>query len=138
MVLVTKNFTRSKKEVRLDLDTIKLCEAAGFLHEQGDDTAYPARHRRHIKNPSFWIINYWKKHPDAPRIEYEDVLVFRKPLTHTHTHQGIGAIVTSPPYGITNNQSREKITPTAQKNGRELIGKVYSSNPNNIGNLRYQ
>ena len=88
MVLVTKNFSRKHKEVRLDLDTIKLCEIAGFQHEAGTNKQYPAKHRRFIKNPSFWIINYWKKHPNAPKIQYEDILVFHKPYnTHTHTQR---------------------------------------------------
>ena len=76
MILVTKNFTRAGKEVRLDTDTIKLCEMAGF--------EYVTRHYRKIKNPSFWIqnaiIKWKKKYPDIPPPYpmFEDVLVFKK------------------------------------------------------------
>lgn len=69
MVLVTKNFIRDKKIVRLDLDTIKLCEAAQF--ELID------RWYRKLTNFSFWIRNYFNKY--GIRVEYEDILVFKKP-----------------------------------------------------------
>lgn len=70
MVLVTKNFIREKKVVRLDLDTIKLCENAGFKLID----------RWYFKLPikSFWKILYAKKYPDVPEIEYEDILVFER------------------------------------------------------------
>jgi DNA modification methylase len=70
MILVTKNFIRNKQVIRLDLDTIKLCEQAGFSFV----------HRRHRKLPaqSFWRIIYYQKHPDVPVIDKEDILVFRK------------------------------------------------------------
>jgi DNA modification methylase len=70
MILVTKNFIRNKKVIRLDLDTIKLCEQAGFTFV----------HRRHHKLPSqsFWRIIYYQKYPDVPVIDKEDILVFRK------------------------------------------------------------
>ena len=70
MALVTKNFIRDKAVVRLDLDTIKLCEAAGFRLSD----------RWYFKLPtkSFWRILYRKKYPDVPEVEYEDVLVFKK------------------------------------------------------------
>lgn len=79
MVLVLKNFIRKGKEIRLDLDTIKLCELAGFKHIAGSDPNYPARHRRFISNPSFWVQNYRKKNKNAVIIDYEDILVFVKP-----------------------------------------------------------
>ncbi len=76
LVLVTKNFVRKGERVRLDLDTIKLCEQAGFK--------IFARHYRKINNPSFWITNaiqkFEKKFPGKPH-PYpltEDVLVFKK------------------------------------------------------------
>lgn len=50
MILVTKNFIRKKKVVRLDKDTIKLAESAGFKLKE--------RHKRKIIHPSFWVINY--------------------------------------------------------------------------------
>jgi len=76
MVLVIKNFVRAGVQIRLDLDTIRLCEAAGFK--------YIKRHYRLIKNPSFWITNaiqkWEKKHTGVPHpypLE-EDILVFKK------------------------------------------------------------
>jgi DNA modification methylase len=70
MVLVTKNFIRNKQIVRLDLDMIKLCEQAGFVLKE--------RLARRLTQQSFWRIIYYKKYPDAPRIDFEDVLVFQK------------------------------------------------------------
>lgn len=70
MILVTKNFIRNKQIVRLDTDTIKLCEEAGFL--------YLHRHYRKLPSQSFWRILYSKKHPEVEQILYEDILVFRK------------------------------------------------------------
>ena len=70
MVLVTKNFIRNKQVIRLDEDTIKLCEQAGF--------GFVERHYRELPSQSFWRIIYHKKYPDVEKIEYEDVLVFRK------------------------------------------------------------
>jgi len=102
MVLITKNFVRQKKVVRLDLDTIKLCEKAGFK--------FIERWYRKLEQPSFWRIIYAKKFNYCPRctavyrvrnatsdkpflttcpkdgvkllpalIRFEDILVFRKP-----------------------------------------------------------
>ena len=101
MVLITKNFIRQKKIVRLDLDTIKLCEAAGFK--------FVERWYRKLEHPSFWRIIYAKKFHYCPQctkvyrvrkvtsdklsmteclkcntklepmlIKYEDILVFKK------------------------------------------------------------
>lgn len=69
LVLVVKNFIRDKKIIRLDLDTIKLCERAGF---KLIDRLY-----RKLTQQSFWRIIYHQKFPDVPKIEYEDVLIFR-------------------------------------------------------------
>ena len=70
MILVTRNFIRDKKVVRLDLDTIRICEEAGFR----------LLDRWYFKLPtkSFWINNMRMKHPDYPEVDYEDVLVFEK------------------------------------------------------------
>lgn len=68
--LVVKNFIRDKKIVQLDLDTIKLCENAGFVLKE--------RLKRKLTQQSFWRIIYQKKFPDAPKIEFEDVLIFEK------------------------------------------------------------
>jgi DNA modification methylase len=70
MILVTKNFIRNKKVIRLDLDTIKLCEQAGF--------SFVKRRHRKLRSQSFWRIIYYQKHPDVPVIDKEDILVFRK------------------------------------------------------------
>lgn len=78
MALVTKNFTRSGKIVRLDLDTIKLCESVGFKYKE--------RKFRFLKHTSFWIKNARKKYfmanPNKTRTdlyaEWEDILVFEK------------------------------------------------------------
>ena len=79
MALVTKNFVRKGKMMRLDLDTIKLCQAAGFTFKE--------RKYRKLDSVSFWISSarkkFYKNNPDKisgdPFAEYEDVLVFEKP-----------------------------------------------------------
>jgi len=69
MIVVTKNFIRNKKEVRLDEDTIKLCEQAGF--------GFVERHYRKLPAQSFWRVIYHAKYPDAPILDREDILVFK-------------------------------------------------------------
>jgi DNA modification methylase len=69
MILVTKNFIRNKQIVRLDEDTIKICEQAGFEFQE--------RHYRKLTSQSFWRTIYQQKYPDAPVLNTEDVLVFR-------------------------------------------------------------
>lgn len=71
MVLVTKNFIRDQKVVRLDLDTIKLCESVGFNLIDRWYFDLPVK--------SFWKIIYHQKYPDVPEVKYEDILVFGKP-----------------------------------------------------------
>jgi DNA modification methylase len=70
LVLVTKNFIRARQEVRLDLDTIKLCEQAGFK--------FIDRWYRRLPAQSFWRILYRRRFPDAPELTHEDILVFKK------------------------------------------------------------
>jgi len=70
MVIIVKNFIRNKKIVRLDLDTIKLCEKAGFQLVE--------RWYSQLKQQSFWRIIYMKKYPSVPKIRYEHILVFQK------------------------------------------------------------
>jgi DNA modification methylase len=70
MILVTKNFIRNKQIVRLDEDTIKICEQAGFEFQE--------RHYRKLTSQSFWRTIYQQKYPDAPVLDIEDVLVFKK------------------------------------------------------------
>ena len=54
MVLITKNFCRNKRPVRLDLDTIKLAELAGFYLLE--------RWYFELPDKSFWIIQWTKKY----------------------------------------------------------------------------
>ncbi len=70
MVLVTKNFIRDRKEVRLDEDTISLCQRAGFRLIE--------RHCRKLPAQSFWRTIYQQKYPEAPVLDKEDILVFQK------------------------------------------------------------
>ena len=70
MVLITKNFIRDRKVVRLDLDTVKVCESVGFRLLE--------RHQFKLPQESFWRIQYRLKNPTAPTINHEDVLVFKK------------------------------------------------------------
>jgi len=70
MVLVTKDFIRNQKRIDLAGDTIKLCEEAGFT--------FIERHYRKLTAVSFWRTIYKQKYPDAPVINTEDILVFRK------------------------------------------------------------
>lgn len=72
LCLVVKNFIRDKKIVRLDSDTIKLCEQAGFVLKE--------RLKRKLTQQSFWRIIYAQRFPDAPKIEFEDVLIFTKEI----------------------------------------------------------
>lgn len=72
MILVTKNFIRNKQIVRLDTDTIKLCEQAGFT--------YLERYYRKLPAQSFWRTIYHQKYPEVEKINHEDVLVFNKNL----------------------------------------------------------
>ncbi len=80
-VLVTKNFVRNYKMVRLDIDTILLMESCNFKLID--------RYFRAIDKPSFWILNYRKqckkKGVSDPTAHFEDVLVFRK-VTGGLTH----------------------------------------------------
>ena len=70
MVVHMKNYVKGGKIVRLDKHTIDSAKSVGFK--------YIEKKRRHIEHPSFWQIQYQQKHPDAPHVNYEDVLVFQK------------------------------------------------------------
>lgn len=72
MILVTKNFIRNKQVIRLDLDTIKLCEQAGFNLLE--------RHYRKLPAQSFWRVIYHQKFPDVEQINNEDILVFSRSI----------------------------------------------------------
>jgi DNA modification methylase len=71
MIVHMKNPIRNKKIVRLDKKTLESAESVGFRLAE--------RKKRPLKNVSFWMRNYWKKYPDAPKVKHEDILVFRKP-----------------------------------------------------------
>jgi len=117
MILVTKNFIRKKQVVRLDLDTIALCEKAGFVLKD--------RWYRKLTNFSFWVTNYYKKY--GLRVEYEDILVFQK----TQSQNGnINAIICSPPYSTTISSG----DPEARK--RRLVEAGYDPNSYMGGNAR--
>ena len=70
MVLVLKNFIRNKKEVDLKSDTIKLCEHVGFQ--------FLEEHHRILPSQSFWRTIYRQHYPDAPVIDREYILVFKR------------------------------------------------------------
>lgn len=70
MILVVKNFIRNKQEIPLDAHTISLCEQCGFKLIE--------RHYRKLLSQSFWRTIYQQKYPNAPVIDREDILVFRK------------------------------------------------------------
>ncbi len=70
MALVLKNFIRDQKLVRLDLDTTRIVESVGFVLNETLKRRLPAQ--------SFWRILYKRRFPDAPTIDFEDVLVFTK------------------------------------------------------------
>jgi len=70
MVVHMKNYIKNEKIVRLDTETIETAESTGFK--------FVERKRRKITNPTFFVRAYRKKHPDTPKVNYEDVLVFKK------------------------------------------------------------
>jgi len=70
MILVTKNFIRDQREIRLDSDTIELCKQAGFQ--------FLERHYRKLLGQSFWRVIYQQKYPEAPVLDKEDILVFQR------------------------------------------------------------
>jgi DNA modification methylase len=63
MILVIKNFVRDRKIVRLDLDTMHLCESIGFrmlpCPENCGEIGHTHLHR--LKTHSFWIRNIIRK-----------------------------------------------------------------------------
>lgn len=73
MVLVLKDFVRNKKVVRLDLDTKRLCEAAGFRWVETKIFKLPSK--------SFWRTLYERKYPevDTSLLQFEFCEVFERP-----------------------------------------------------------
>jgi len=70
MILVVKPFIRNQKLVPLQEDTKRLCEQAGFV--------FVEEHHRILPSQSFWRVIYAKRFPNAPKIDCEFVLVFKK------------------------------------------------------------
>jgi len=127
LILVTKNFIRNKKVIRLDEDTIKLCEQAGF--------SFLERHYRILPSQSFWRIIFHQKYPEVEQINHEDMLVFVK----GNGSGFVDKVITSPPYAETVSQAGGELKGRFDGwLGRSCIEvRKYSKNPNNIGNLRY-
>jgi DNA modification methylase len=71
MILILKDFIKKGKVVLLHEDTMKLCNALGFRLETHLLSKLPAQ--------SFWRILYHKKHPNAPVLTHEHILVYRRP-----------------------------------------------------------
>lgn len=82
MIVITKDFIRNQKRVDLAGDTIKLCEKLGFT--------FVERHYRKLPAQSFWRILYKQKYPDAPVIDAEDVLVFKRLQETQPPLEGVG------------------------------------------------
>ena len=86
-VLVTKNPVKNKQIRRLDLDTIRLMEAVGFVlierkmamlaeeMQHGHLFGGPTTKKRERK--SFFKRLYEAKHPELA-VDHEDILIFRK------------------------------------------------------------
>jgi len=70
MVLVVKPFIRDKKLVPLQEHTKQICRQAGFI--------FIEEHHRMLPSQSFWRIIYARRFPDAPEIDKEYVLIFKK------------------------------------------------------------
>jgi len=70
MIVHTKNFVRQGKEVRMDDKTREIMEESGFK--------FVEKRRRKITRPSFFKIQYERKHPEGPKIHYENLLIFKK------------------------------------------------------------
>jgi len=79
LIIVVKNFIRNKRIVPLDEHTIILCQNAGFSLEE--------RHYRELTSQSFWRTIYREKYPDAPTIDREEILVFRKSTSKKVDHE---------------------------------------------------
>ena len=87
MVVHTKNYVRSGKQVMLNEDTIRVCESMGFRITPCPKCGIGGHtHRRVIDNPSAWINIRVKRGVDEGKslescpynIRHEDILVFRK------------------------------------------------------------
>ena len=74
MILVVKPFIRDQKLVPLQEDTKRLCKQAGFI--------FVDEHHRILPSQSFWRIIYAQRFPNAPKIDREYVLIFRKEVNN--------------------------------------------------------
>ena len=70
-IIIVRPFVRGKRPIDLPYHTWLLLQKVGFRLEK----LYKLR----LKNQSFWRILYYKRHPDAPRICHEYILICRKP-----------------------------------------------------------
>lgn len=70
MIVHMKNHLKDGKIIRLDQKTKTLVESTNFK--------FVEKRKRHVDNPSAWTNIYRKQHPDAPQVNYEDILVFKK------------------------------------------------------------
>jgi len=70
MILVVKPFIRNQQLVPLQEDTKRLGQQAGF--------SFIEEHHRILPSQSFWRVIYAQRFPDAPKIDREYVLVFKK------------------------------------------------------------
>lgn len=91
-VWVTKRFVRDKQLVEFSEQWAQLCEAAGFvrvewiramlIEEHGHQMdIFGDSHPKSVKRSSFFRRLYEKKFPENA-IDWEDVLIMRKPETH--------------------------------------------------------
>ena len=70
LILIVKPFIRNKQVIHLEQDTRSLCEKIGFTFVEELHRILPAQ--------SFWRVLYRRKYPDAPVLDREYVLTFRK------------------------------------------------------------
>ena len=70
MILIIKPFIRDQKLVPLQEDTRQLCQQTGFV--------FVEEHHRILPSQSFWRVIYAKRFPNAPKIDREYILVFKK------------------------------------------------------------
>jgi len=89
-IIVIKPFIRNKKVVDLPYQTYQLLQTVGF--ELID--LYKLR----LKNPSFWRVLYYKKHPQVPKLKHEYILIGQK--TESNGDDDVGKEETGRQLGI--------------------------------------
>lgn len=92
MALVVKGFTRDGKYVDLPSQTGEMCESLGFILFD--------RWARELWSLSFWRVLQKRRDPAAfdERLNYEEVLAFRKPADAAGPEPAVDCVLTSPPY----------------------------------------